>query len=201
MLKLARLLFLLSLLLTQWCFGKTGLGSRIYNLSGFSYASPTNRFVTLNSILNTYPPDLFMVCKIETQHDGLDILNEPLPYSTSDFAVASSLLNTSEVILMPQLVGYDTNNLAMKDPDNSSRYWKNNFQISSTLSINDQLNLQFTANHKSKKDSIYNTLGQEMTSFDVFEIKYSLDVSTFANRLYFLVLDEIPNLQRFYLYH
>ena len=409
--KPARLLFVLSLLLTQWCFGQTELKTMFYNLLNFSSAPPANRLVTLNSILSTYQPDLFMVCEVESQQDGLNILNEAFRYTSSNIAQAPFLFNTSGASLIHQLVYYDTNkltldytdqietnvrsinhysfslntesstklevfvahfkasrgevnenerffeaqqfinyiqnfpsdtnlllagdfnvysadepayqtllngtaNLSLVDPVNTSGDWNNNsnfsevhtqstrqsnigfddfgaggglddrfdfilmseallsevnkvsyvessykilgnngncfnnainsldcdgeydsqlrewlYQMSDHLPvvmeleidedllsstqfvmdntpvisgatlIKDRLNLRFTVNHKSKKVKVYNTLGQEMTSFDVSDLKYSLDVSTFANGLYFLVLEDIPNNERFYIYH
>ncbi|WP_019038633.1 T9SS type A sorting domain-containing protein [Psychroflexus tropicus] len=114
---LSKLALVCCLFLAQLCYGQTELKTMFYNLLNFSSAPPSNRLELLNSILDSYEPDLLMVCEVESQQDGIDILNESFSYSTAPIAQAPFLFNTSGASLIHQLVYYDTNKLILDYTD------------------------------------------------------------------------------------
>lgn len=67
--------------------------------------------------------------------------------------------------------------------------------------VSERLDLRFSPQMNLKKAKIYNVLGQEMTSFDVTGLEISLDVSSYSNGLYFLKLEKISNVEKFYVNH
>lgn len=63
------------------------------------------------------------------------------------------------------------------------------------------LDLKFSTQLLSRKVRIYNTLGQEVSTFDVSDLEFSLDVSMFSSGLYFLKVEQYPSVEKFYIKH
>lgn len=112
--KTSKLILVCCFCISQLSFGQAELKTMFYNLLDFSSAPPTNRLDILNSILSKYQPDLFMVCEVESQQDGADILNQSFLYTSANIVQAPFLFNTSGASLIHQLVYYDSEKLTLK---------------------------------------------------------------------------------------
>ncbi|MBV1923904.1 MAG: T9SS type A sorting domain-containing protein [Flavobacteriaceae bacterium] len=66
-----------------------------YNLLEFPNASPTGRPEILKDILNTYNPDIFMVCELQSEFGAEQILNTSLNYDEVVYSQAPFVYNQS----------------------------------------------------------------------------------------------------------
>lgn len=75
-----------------------------YNLLEFPEASPGGRGTILKNILDTYEPDIFMICEVQNQ-DGADIvLNESLNSEGLEYDAAQFIANGSGPAELQQLI-------------------------------------------------------------------------------------------------
>lgn len=65
--------------------------------------------------------------------------------------------------------------------------------------VSQRLELKFSPSLLSEKVFIYNTLGQEVSTFDVSSLEFTIDVSTLPEGLYFLKVNQTSNTQKFYI--
>lgn len=80
-----------------------------YNVLNFPQAPPSNRDQILSLLVDEMQPDLFMICELESENGGIDILNNSLNVSTNRFASAPYVNNTSSGANLQQLLYYDQN--------------------------------------------------------------------------------------------
>lgn len=65
--------------------------------------------------------------------------------------------------------------------------------------VSNQLDLKFSSQLLYKEGKIYNTLGQEVSSFDVSKEDVSVDVSSLSSGLYYLKIDNLTVTKKFYI--
>ncbi len=79
-----------------------------YNLLNYPTAPPANREEALASIIDFYAPDILMVCELETESGGAEILSRSLNTTTTRYASAPFVANSSNpYITSQQLLYYD----------------------------------------------------------------------------------------------
>lgn len=89
-----------------------------YNLLHYPSAPPSNRNVILKNILNTYEPDLFMVCELEDENGANTILNTSLSEINKNYAKALYTNNqSSNRSILEQLVFYNTDYFILNSQD------------------------------------------------------------------------------------
>ncbi len=93
-----KVLFIITCILSmQVNFGQTTFKTMFYNLLNYPSAPPQNRNVILKEILNTYQPDIFMVCELETESASNDILNFSLSEIDKNYQKANFVPNQSDI--------------------------------------------------------------------------------------------------------
>lgn len=101
---------LLLLLIPSW----TGLAQEVinlafYNVLNYPQAPPENREEILADIVDAMQPDLFMICELESEAAGIDILENSLNSVNDVFNVAPYQNNTSSTSDLQQLLYYNRN--------------------------------------------------------------------------------------------
>lgn len=104
----------LSLLLTLLCFSFTThsqetIKTMFYNLLEFPNALPNNRTEILESILETYNPDIFMVCEMQNEGGAQLLLDESLNANGYFYAQAPFVSNQSSSSNLQQMLYYRAN--------------------------------------------------------------------------------------------
>ncbi len=89
-------LSVITLLLFSCVFGQETINTMFYNLLEYPSASPANRRLILQNILEDYSPDIFMVCELETNKGSTDILDFSLNGNVDNYSAAPFVLNQSD---------------------------------------------------------------------------------------------------------
>lgn len=123
------------------------LNVMFYNLLEFPEAPPANRPVILKNILESFGPDLFMVCELESEQGANTILETSLQTTDNRYARAEFISNRSHPPTdLQQLVFYNKNKFILEG------------QHVITTGIRDINHYQFRLN----------TIGGEAINLDVF---------------------------------
>ncbi len=104
-------LLILMFLLCSSGFSQTRIKTLFYNLLYYPSGEPNDREVTLKSILDTYNPDIFTVCELETAEGADEILSQSIKSSRPNFARATFVTNQSDPSAdnqLHQLLFYNT---------------------------------------------------------------------------------------------
>jgi len=104
-----KVLFLFACLCTFNVVGQETIKTMFYNLLEYPSASPSNRDVVLRDILNTYDPDVFMVCELESPQGAESILNMSLNDEAQDYTAFPFVDNTSGGADLQNLLYYRSN--------------------------------------------------------------------------------------------
>ncbi len=83
------------LLIAQTTFSQQVVKTMFYNLLNYPSAPPENREDYLETIINSYEPDIFMVCELETAAGGEEILDRSLNRNSDRYESAPFLSNFS----------------------------------------------------------------------------------------------------------
>lgn len=75
---------------------QTEIKTMFYNLLNYPTAPPSNRNIILKNILNTYEPDLFLVCELESETASSSILNFSLSEINKNYQRAVFFPNQSD---------------------------------------------------------------------------------------------------------
>lgn len=108
-------LFVGFLLVAQFFYGQTTFKTMFYNLLNFPSANPQNRAFVLREILNTYQPDLFMVCELETVVGANIILDQSLNFNEPFYSRAQFIPNQSSGAEIQQLIYYKTDKFTLEN--------------------------------------------------------------------------------------
>ncbi|MDY8135682.1 hypothetical protein [Aquimarina sp. 2201CG5-10] len=76
-------------------YGQSTIKTMFYNVLNYPTAPPDTREKVLETIIDSYEPDIFMICELETEAGGEEILNESLNDGHSDYSSAPFLFNFS----------------------------------------------------------------------------------------------------------
>lgn len=101
------ILFLL-LVFFQGVFAQETIKTMFYNVFDFPSAPPSNRPELLKNILNTYEPDIFMICELENEFGADLILNNSLNSTSTTYSRAPYFDNQSGNAELQQLIFYKT---------------------------------------------------------------------------------------------
>ncbi|SEK55609.1 Por secretion system C-terminal sorting domain-containing protein [Aquimarina amphilecti] len=92
----------------QISFGQTTIKTMFYNVLNYPTAPPDNREEILETIIDSYEPDIFMICELETAIGGEEILNNSLNDDNSNYSSAPFLSNFSNSdVELHQLLYYN----------------------------------------------------------------------------------------------
>lgn len=97
-------------------YSQTTIKTMFYNLLHYPSALPTNREVVLKRILDSYQPDIFAVCELESQVGADEILTQSIQTSRPNFARANFVSNQSSSNInnqLQQLIFYNTDKLTL----------------------------------------------------------------------------------------
>ncbi|GAA0720391.1 hypothetical protein GCM10009430_20510 [Aquimarina litoralis] len=79
-----------------------------YNVLNYPAAPPSNREEILETIIDRYEPDIFMICELETEEGGEEILNSSLNDDSNNYSSAPFLSNFSNSdVELHQLLYYN----------------------------------------------------------------------------------------------
>ncbi len=89
-------------------FGQGTLKTMFYNVLNYPTAPPENREEILETIIDSYEPDIFMICELETEAGGEEILNKSLNDDGNNYSSAPFLSNFSNSdVELHQLLYYN----------------------------------------------------------------------------------------------
>lgn len=92
----------------QISFGQATIKTMFYNVLNYPEAPPENREEILETIIDSYEPDIFMICELETEIGGEEILNESLNDDNDNYSSAPFLSNFSNSdVELHQLLYYN----------------------------------------------------------------------------------------------
>lgn len=107
-----RIFFIITLFLCVLSnYGQTTINAMFYNLLNYPTAPPQNRDVILKDILNTYEPDIFMVCELESETASNNIVDFSLSEINKNYLQAqftSNQSDTSDYSNLQQLLFYNS---------------------------------------------------------------------------------------------
>ncbi len=109
-------LFILAFFNIYIAFGQTTIKTMFYNLLNYPTAPPQNRNLILKEILNSYEPDIFMVCELENATSANDILINSLNDINKNYSKAQFITNQSDTSVnssLQQLIYFNTDFLIL----------------------------------------------------------------------------------------
>jgi endonuclease/exonuclease/phosphatase family metal-dependent hydrolase len=141
-----------------------------YNVLNFPQAPPSNRDQILSLLVDEMQPDLFMICELESENGGNDILNNSLNVSTNRFTAAPYVNNTSSGANLQQLLYYDQNKFELVETSIVANTVRDINRYKLKLRTEEELFLEvFIAHLKASQgednEAIRLTMVQEFTSF------------------------------------
>lgn len=102
-------------LLSFSTFSQERLKVMFYNLLDFPEANPENRELILRDILDTYEPDLFMVCELQSGFGGNQILDQSLNHSEIKYKSTTFVNNQSGNSDLQQLLYYRKDKFTLEE--------------------------------------------------------------------------------------
>jgi len=92
----------------QISFGQATIKTMFYNVLNYPTAPPDNREEILETIIDSYEPDIFMICELETEAGGNEILDNSLNDDNTNYSSAPFLFNFSNSdVQLHQLLYYN----------------------------------------------------------------------------------------------
>ena len=113
-------LFFISFCFTVSFQAQTTFKTMFYNLLNYPTAPPANRNTILKDILNTYEPDIFMVCELESEQASNDILNFSLSEINKNYLSTTFVSNrssTSEYSNLQQEIFYNSDYFTLENQE------------------------------------------------------------------------------------
>jgi hypothetical protein len=133
-------LLILMLLIFSSGFSQTRIKTLFYNLL-YSSGAPNDRELTLKSILDTYNPDIFTVCELETVDGADEILSQSIQASRPNFARATFVNNQSDNSAdnqLNQMIFYNTDMFTLESQQTHLTYIRDIMQYTLLLKTVDQ---------------------------------------------------------------
>jgi len=122
-------------------FSQTNIKTMFYNLLYYPSGDPQNREVILKDILDTYNPDIFTVCELETEAGADEILTQSIQTSRPNFARAVFVSNQSDPSpdnQLNQMVFYNTDKFTLENQQTHTTYIRDIMQYTLLLNTVDQ---------------------------------------------------------------
>ena len=138
--KKASLLILILLIFSE-SYSQTNIKTMFYNLLYYPSGNPQNREVILKDILDTYNPDIFTVCELETEIGADEILTQSIQTSRPNFARAVFVSNQSDPTpdnQLNQMVFYNTDMFTLENQQTHTTYIRDIMQYTLLLKSEDQ---------------------------------------------------------------
>ncbi|MHA7059141.1 T9SS type A sorting domain-containing protein [Aquimarina sp. M1] len=102
------LFYIIGFCISQISFGQATIKTMFYNVLNYPAAPPDNREEILETIIDSYEPDIFMICELETEEGGNEILNSSLNDDGTTYSSAPFLSNFSNSdVNLHQLLYYN----------------------------------------------------------------------------------------------
>lgn len=105
------------LFLFQGTFSQETIKTMFYNVFEFPAAPPTNRSAILKDIVQSYNPDIFMVCELQDEPGADDILNNSLNINGQVFQRAPFVSNQSGPAELQQMIYFKSDKFSLETTD------------------------------------------------------------------------------------
>ena len=112
---LKQLCTLLLLLLSGIAFGQNDFTVMFYNLLNYPTAPPADRDSHLQTLFEAYPPDILLVCELESPAGADNLLDNVLNADEALYEAAEFVFNTSSTANLQQLVYYRADKFELLD--------------------------------------------------------------------------------------
>jgi endonuclease/exonuclease/phosphatase family metal-dependent hydrolase len=122
-------------------YSQTNVKNMFYNLLYYPSGDPQNREDILKDILDTYQPDIFTVCELETEVGADEILTQSIQSSRPNFARATFINNQSNQNAdnqLNQMVYYNTDKFILESQVTHITYVRDIMQYTLLLKTVDQ---------------------------------------------------------------
>ncbi len=134
-------IFLIFILFVANTFSQTSIKTMFYNLLYYPSAQPSDRELILKRILDTYQPDIFTVCELETEVGADEILTQSIQTSNPNFARAVFVSNQSDSSAdnqLNQMLFYNTDKFTLENQQTHTTYIRDIMQYTLLLNTVDQ---------------------------------------------------------------
>ena len=156
-------LLILILLICSSGFSQTRIKTLFYNLLNYPSGAPNDRELTLKSILDTYNPDIFTVCELETAEGADEILSESIQASHSNFARATFESNQSDPSAdnqLNQMIFYNTDKFILENQVTHTTYIRDIMQYTLLFKSEDRvinpIRIEYFVTHFKSSDGTAN---------------------------------------------
>jgi len=156
-------LLILFLLLFSEGYSQMNIKTMFYNLLYYPSGNPQNREVILKDILDTYNPDIFTVCELETEAGADEILTQSIQTSRPNFARAVFVSNQSDPTpdnQLNQMVYYNTDMFTLENQQTHTTYIRDILQYTLLLKSEDQatnpIRIEYFVTHFKSSDGTAN---------------------------------------------
>ncbi|AOW20208.1 T9SS type A sorting domain-containing protein [Urechidicola croceus] len=134
-------ILVIMLMILNTGYTQTNIKTMFYNLLYYPSGNPQNRELILKDILDTYQPDIFTVCELETREGADEILTESIQESTPNFARAEFISNqsdNSEDNQLQQMIFYNTDKFILERQQTHTTYIRDINQYTLVLNTESQ---------------------------------------------------------------
>ncbi|RZS93698.1 hypothetical protein [Aquimarina brevivitae] len=115
------LVVFLTLLCSSLGFGQSVIKTMFYNVLNYPTAPPSNREVYLETIIDSYEPDLFMICELENETGADEILNDAMNDDGQIYSRAPFLSNFSNSdVELHQIIFFNNKKLKLLNSERIS---------------------------------------------------------------------------------
>lgn len=151
------------LMISADAFSQTTIKTMFYNLLYYPSGDPQNREQILKDILDTYNPDIFTVCELETEVGADEILTQSIQTSRPNFARAAFVSNQSDPSpdnQLNQMLYYNTDKFILESQVTHTTYIRDIMQYTLLLNTPDQatdpLKIEYFVAHFKSSDGTAN---------------------------------------------
>jgi hypothetical protein len=192
-------LLILMLLICSSGFSQTRIKTLFYNLLYYPSGAPNDRELTLKLILDTYNPDIFTVCELETVEGADEILSQSIQASRPNF-ISNNLTASSDLHIVPGTYDAYGNNKNCYDKDIKDTSYTGEY----SQSLRDDLYIMSDHNpvvmelettktilsvKKSKLQSEFRMLGSNLINSNV-----SIQISSYLYKSKLLIYNQLGQL-------
>ena len=157
------ILLVLMLMVFSEGYSQTNIKTMFYNLLYYPSGDPQDREDTLKDILDTYQPDIFTVCELETEVGADEILTQSIQSSRPNFARASFINNQSDQSAdnqLNQMIYYNTDKFVLESQVTHITYIRDIMQYTLLLKTVDQatnpIRIEYFVTHFKSSDGTTN---------------------------------------------
>lgn len=144
-------------------YSQTNIKTMFYNLLYYPSGLPNDREVILKDILDTYNPDIFTVCELETEVGADEILTQSIQTSHPNFARAVFVSNQSDPSpdnQLNQMIYYNTDKFTLENQQTHTTYIRDIMQYTLLLKTVNQatnpIRIEYFVTHFKSSDGTAN---------------------------------------------